>query len=72
MIGFDNGLLGGLVNGDAFNSTFNKPSQTLIGTIVSIYNGRLSVYKDAHGRGYIYQARLKQSDASSAPSQLPS
>lgn len=64
MIGFDNGLLGGLgmyqhhacshttdlmnpliaksspVNGDAFNDTFGKPSQTMIGTIVSIYNSR--------------------------------
>lgn len=76
MIGFDNGLLGGvgvykiftrykdlsrlitktcLVNGDAFNNTFNRPSQTLIGTIVSIYNGRSSVYKDACWRGSIYQ-----------------
>lgn len=27
-----------VVNGDAFNKTFNKPSQTMIGTIVSIYN----------------------------------
>lgn len=29
-----------VVNGDAFNDTFDKPSQTLIGTIVSIYNSR--------------------------------
>ena len=29
------------VNGDAFNDTFDKPSQTMIGTIVSIYNSRI-------------------------------
>lgn len=57
MIGYDNGLFGGLgrefiaqdkrshsspiqsVNGDAFNATFNKPSQTMIGTIVSLFDG---------------------------------
>lgn len=31
------------MNGDAFNDTFNQPSQTLIGTIVSIYNSGLDV-----------------------------
>lgn len=67
MIGYDNGLLGGLgmfllipipmilnklitttclVNGDAFNNTFDKPSQTMIGTIVSIYNSRTYVHFD--------------------------
>lgn len=55
MIGYDNGLLGGLVNGDAFNSTFNKPSQTMIGTIVSIYNSRFYVRMDACGRSKFTQ-----------------
>ena len=37
----DNGLLGGLVTGDAFNTTFNTPSSTIIGLIVAIYEGEL-------------------------------
>lgn len=37
----DNGLLGGLVTGDAFNTTFNTPSSTIIGLIVAIYEGKL-------------------------------
>ena len=36
----DNGLFGGFVNGDAFNATFNKPSPTIVGLIVAIYEGR--------------------------------
>lgn len=35
-IGFDNGLMGGLVNGKPFNRTFNTPDATMIGLIVSI------------------------------------
>lgn len=35
-IGFDNGLMGGLVNQKAFNDTFNSPSPAMIGLIVSI------------------------------------
>ena len=31
-------LTGRTVNGDAFNATFNKPSQTMIGTIVSLFD----------------------------------
>ncbi|KAL2036430.1 hypothetical protein N7G274_010853 [Stereocaulon virgatum] len=38
MIGYDNGLLVGLVNNDALNKTFNTPGQTMIGTIVSIFD----------------------------------
>ncbi|KAE9963023.1 hypothetical protein BLS_009764 [Venturia inaequalis] len=37
LIGFDNGLMGGLVNGTAFKDTFNSPSSTMIGVIVAIY-----------------------------------
>ncbi|KAK5108321.1 hypothetical protein LTR62_008417 [Meristemomyces frigidus] len=42
LIGFDNGLMGGLVNGPAFDNTFNiapktKSGANLIGLIVSIY-----------------------------------
>lgn len=40
LIGFDNGLLGGLVGGNAFNETFHSPSPTIIGLIVAIYEGR--------------------------------
>ena len=35
----DNGLLGGLVGGNAFNDTFDTPSATIIGLIVAIYEG---------------------------------
>ncbi|KAJ8100216.1 general substrate transporter [Lipomyces tetrasporus] len=35
-IGFDIGLMGGLVNQRAFNDTFNSPSPTMLGFIVSI------------------------------------
>lgn len=37
LIGFDNGLMGGLVGAPAFNKTFNKPSPNMIGTIVAIF-----------------------------------
>lgn len=39
LIGFDNGLMGGLVGATAFNDTFNKPGATMIGLIVAIYEG---------------------------------
>ncbi|RMZ88198.1 hypothetical protein DV736_g4588, partial [Chaetothyriales sp. CBS 134916] len=35
-IGFDNGLMGGLVNQTAFNKTFKTPDSTMIALIVSI------------------------------------
>ena len=35
------------VNGDAFNNTFNKPSQTMIGTITSIYDRESPARKPA-------------------------
>ncbi|KAK9326578.1 general substrate transporter [Lipomyces starkeyi] len=35
-IGFDIGLMGGLVNEHAFNDTFDSPSPTMVGVIVSI------------------------------------
>ncbi|QDS76990.1 hypothetical protein FKW77_005892 [Venturia effusa] len=37
LIGFDNGLMGGLVNGTAFKDTFDTPSSTMVGVIVAIY-----------------------------------
>ncbi|KAK6371803.1 uncharacterized protein PV06_08400 [Exophiala oligosperma] len=37
LIGYDNGLFGGFVNGAAFNDTFHTPSPTIIGLIVAIY-----------------------------------
>ncbi|TDZ54588.1 Sugar transporter STL1 [Colletotrichum trifolii] len=37
LIGYDNGLMGGLVNAPAFNTTFNSPDPTMIGLIVAIY-----------------------------------
>jgi sugar porter (SP) family MFS transporter len=37
LIGFDNGLMGGLVNGPAFNDTFDNPDSTMISLIVAIY-----------------------------------
>ena len=40
LIGYDNGVLGGLVNGTAFNDTFDTPSPTIIGLIVAIYEGK--------------------------------
>ncbi|MCJ1236346.1 hypothetical protein MMC14_004327, partial [Varicellaria rhodocarpa] len=40
LIGYDNGVLGGLVNGTAFNDTFNTPNPTIVGLIVAIYEGK--------------------------------
>jgi MFS family permease len=37
LIGYDNGLMGGLVNSDAFDATFDHPSNTITGLIVAIY-----------------------------------
>ncbi|KAN0107903.1 putative hexose carrier protein [Hyaloscypha variabilis] len=37
LIGYDNGLMGGLVNSTAFTTTFNHPSPTITGLIVAIY-----------------------------------
>lgn len=42
LIGFDNGLMGGLVDTPAFNATFNNPNSTMTGLIVAIYEGNLS------------------------------
>lgn len=36
----DNGLLGGLVNGKAFNNTFDTPSPAIVGLIVAIYESK--------------------------------
>ncbi|KAG5985645.1 hypothetical protein E4U43_005957, partial [Claviceps pusilla] len=37
LIGYDNGLMGGLVNSPAFRRTFQEPSSTMIGVIVAIF-----------------------------------
>jgi hypothetical protein len=37
LIGFDNGLMGGLVGAPAFNNTFHNPSLDMIGTITAIF-----------------------------------
>ncbi|KAH8657701.1 general substrate transporter [Xylariales sp. PMI_506] len=37
LIGYDNGLMGGLVNGPAFNDTFDSPDSNMVGTIVAIF-----------------------------------
>lgn len=37
LVGFDNGLMGGMVNGKAFDDTFANPDATMIGVIVAIY-----------------------------------
>ncbi|PVH68750.1 general substrate transporter [Cadophora sp. DSE1049] len=37
LIGFDNGLMGGFVNGKAFTDSFDGPDATMIGLIVAIY-----------------------------------
>ncbi|MCJ1246521.1 hypothetical protein MMC30_003729 [Trapelia coarctata] len=38
MIGYDNGLMGGLVNGPAFNSTFDTPGPVIQGFIVACFD----------------------------------
>lgn len=47
LVGFDNGLMGGMVNGKAFNDTFGNPDATMVGVIVAIYEGMCSF--GAHG-----------------------
>lgn len=37
LIGYDNGVFGGVINGTGFQKTFNNPSPGLLGTIVAIY-----------------------------------
>ncbi|KAF5547112.1 sugar transporter STL1 [Fusarium mexicanum] len=37
LIGYDNGLMGGLVNTTAFKDTFDSPNSDMIGLIVAIY-----------------------------------
>lgn len=38
LFGYDNGVMAGLINTDAFLSQFGYPSSTIIGLLVSIYN----------------------------------
>jgi uncharacterized membrane protein YphA (DoxX/SURF4 family) len=40
LIGFDNGLMGGLVGAPAFNKTFDHPSADIVGTIVAIFESQ--------------------------------
>ncbi|WVQ98396.1 hypothetical protein IAU59_005519 [Kwoniella sp. CBS 9459] len=37
LIGYDNGVMGGIINEEPFQTTFNNPSAALLGTIVAIY-----------------------------------
>ncbi|KAK8844532.1 hypothetical protein IAR55_006379 [Kwoniella newhampshirensis] len=37
LIGYDNGVMGGVINNPPFQSTFGHPSSGLLGTIVAIY-----------------------------------
>jgi sugar porter (SP) family MFS transporter len=37
VVGYDNGLMGGFINGKPWNQAFNNPSSTIIGTVVAIY-----------------------------------
>ncbi|KAH8685384.1 sugar transporter-like protein, partial [Tricladium varicosporioides] len=37
LIGYDNGLMGGLINSASFKESFNSPSPTITGLVVSIY-----------------------------------
>ncbi|KAF7896483.1 hypothetical protein EAF00_006497 [Botryotinia globosa] len=37
LIGYDNGLMGGLVNATGFKDTFNNPDPAIVGLIVAIY-----------------------------------
>ena len=39
LVGFDNGLMGGLIDTPAFKATFDSPSSTMTGLIVAIYEG---------------------------------
>lgn len=43
LIGYDNGLMGGLVGAPAFKTTFNNPSSDMIGTIVAIFESNFSL-----------------------------
>ncbi|KAK6907805.1 hypothetical protein L486_05726 [Kwoniella mangroviensis CBS 10435] len=38
LIGFDNGVMGGIINEAPFQTTFYHPSSSLLGTIVAIYD----------------------------------
>jgi hypothetical protein len=40
LIGYDNGLMGGLVNTSAFKDTFDSPDADMIGVIVAIFEGK--------------------------------
>ncbi|KAK9356644.1 general substrate transporter [Lipomyces doorenjongii] len=37
LVGYDNGLMGGFINGRPFNRVFNYPHPSLLGTVVAIY-----------------------------------
>ncbi|KAF2156441.1 sugar transporter STL1 [Myriangium duriaei CBS 260.36] len=37
LIGYDNGVMGGVIGQPAFKSTFNSPGATIVGLIVSLY-----------------------------------
>ncbi|KAJ8101575.1 general substrate transporter [Lipomyces tetrasporus] len=37
LVGYDNGLMGGFINGDPFNRTFQYPDASLLSTVVAIF-----------------------------------
>lgn len=39
LIGLDNGILGGIINQEPFQTTFGNPNPTLLGTMVAIVSG---------------------------------
>ncbi|CAF9903886.1 MAG: hypothetical protein GOMPHAMPRED_000597 [Gomphillus americanus] len=57
LIGFDNGVLGGVINQPAFNATFNSPDATTLGLIVSLYEGkeRKGVAQENRGTFFAYE-----------------
>lgn len=69
LIGYDNGLMGGLVGAPAFNETFDHPSANMIGTIVAIFESKLfGTVKAILRRAY----EITQLAASWVPWPLPS
>ena len=63
LIGYDNGLMGGLVNTSAFKDTFDSPDADMIGVIVAIFESKPSLKQQE--RTLTYRIQL---DASSVPS----
>jgi hypothetical protein len=50
LIGYDNGLMGGLVTGSAFNKTFDNPDPDMVANIVSLYESESSTSRESERR----------------------